>query len=237
MSLRDVIDKKDRMVAAKLKKFEQELAKMGGEAAKRVGQLFRNGIFETDAIREAMSGFFEFETAWVDSYADVIRLNRDVAKEIGYKFMLSEKMIDMYDILTNTDIEKLHILNETYIADMKKMGTRWIMEGKSLQDVAFNTELTEMLSTMNRRLTTEAYTGIYQADSAIKKDFFEQAGIELFYYDGPNDDVTRDECQATLGDPRQETGWTMDDIQSSQTPFIERGGYNCRHEWLPMVGK
>ena len=31
------------------------------------------------------------------------------------------------------------------------------------------------------------------------------------------------------------TGWTMEEVSASETPFIQCGGYNCRHEWLPFV--
>jgi hypothetical protein len=217
--------------------FEKELAGMSDEVLKRVTKLFQQGIFDTNEIRGVMeqAGFYDLETAWVDSYADVIKLNQDVAKEIGKNFILSDKMVNAYDLITEANVERLHIQNEVYITDMKQKGVAYLLEGKSFSDTAFKTEITDALNGMQRRLAAEAYTGIYQADSAIKKDFFEQAGIDKYYYDGPNDNVTRDVCLATLGDPRQQTGWTMADIQSSQTPFIERGGYNCRHEWLPLV--
>ena len=237
MSLKNLVKKKDKHIAAMIASFEKEFDAMGNDVQRQIKRLFSNGVFDIAAIKQAFvaSGYSDLVNAWVDNYSDVIAFNKQIADEIGVKFVLSNKAIDWFDLIQETDIEKLNILNDVYVADMKKMGTRYLLEGKRFSDVAFNTEISEIFTTFGRRLTTEAYTGIYIADSAIKKDFFEQARIELYYYDGPNDEVTRDECRATLGDPRQDTGWTIAEIGTSMTPFIERGGYNCRHEWLPLV--
>jgi len=66
---------------------------------------------------------------------------------------------------------------------------------------------------------------------------FENAGIKKYYYAGPMDKVTRDVCAAVLADPRQQTGWTAEDIANFPgIDMVTGGGYNCRHDWLPFVG-
>ena len=89
--------------------------------------------------------------------------------------------------------------------------------------------------TTGRRIITEAVTGASIYDRTIKMEQFRHADVELYFYDGPLDKVTRDTCKATLSDGKQGTGWTFAEIQGSETPFITGGGYNCRHEWLPFV--
>ena len=96
-------------------------------------------------------------------------------------------------------------------------------------------ELSKGVDAVGRRVVAEAVTGASIYDRTIKYQQFTNSEVKLYFYEGPYDKVTRDVCISTIRDPRQSTGWTMADIQGSETPFITCGGYNCRHEWLPMV--
>ena len=62
---------------------------------------------------------------------------------------------------------------------------------------------------------------------------FEDVPEQKFEYVGPNDEVTRDVCQATL--EMQGKGMTIAEIEAeAPVSFADGGGFNCRHEWIPV---
>jgi len=61
-----------------------------------------------------------------------------------------------------------------------------------------------------------------------------------FEYFGALDSLTRDFCVETLTDPRQSTGWTALEIEAldngqTGSAMTDGGGYNCRHQFIPIV--
>lgn len=62
---------------------------------------------------------------------------------------------------------------------------------------------------------------------------FEDVPEQKFEYVGPDDEVTRDVCQATL--EMQGEGMTIAEIEAeAPVSFADGGGFNCRHEWIPV---
>ena len=62
---------------------------------------------------------------------------------------------------------------------------------------------------------------------------FEDVPEQKFEYIGPDDEVTRDVCAETLA--LQGEGLTADEIESiTPVSFADGGGFNCRHEWIPV---
>jgi len=67
-----------------------------------------------------------------------------------------------------------------------------------------------------------------------------EAGVDKFEYYGNSINDTREHCRKHAGKV-----YTRDDIykiwqgdwkgKSDGDPFIVRGGYNCRHQWLPII--
>ena len=67
-----------------------------------------------------------------------------------------------------------------------------------------------------------------------------EAEIEQFKYDGSNINDTREFCRTHKGKT-----YSMDEIneiwqgdwkgKKAGSPFIVRGGWNCRHYWTPVV--
>jgi|TARA_R100000458_G_C8245479_1_gene223522 hypothetical protein len=54
----------------------------------------------------------------------------------------------------------------------------------------------------------------------------------LYRYQGPRDNKNRDLCRTFLNDQPL----TRAEIEAEQSgAFLDRGGYNCRHLWIPLV--
>ena len=70
----------------------------------------------------------------------------------------------------------------------------------------------------------------FQRTSALK--LFEDEPNQIFRYSGPNDEVTRPACSNTLA--IQGKGFTAEEIDGLEVGGADGGGFNCRHEWIPV---
>ena len=69
-----------------------------------------------------------------------------------------------------------------------------------------------------------------------------ELGLTVFIYSGPNDKVTRPGCRYLLdnGNHGAPGFWYGDEIKVGMHPELKenprtaRGGYNCRHQWMPV---
>lgn len=232
-SLKQILQNKDTEVQRMLAAFDKEVMSFSLEARKMISRLFRDGVYDIEEIQLALEPFKEVAEDWAARQAKMVSFSKQVAVSTGVSFAMTEDGINKLMLLQENNLEKMASINDLYARDIQKFGIQSAIEGKSLKEITAG--LGDYFETMGRRLNTEAFTGMNIASAAINKDAFENAGIDKFYYAGPYDGKTREACEATLKDEKQATGWTAEQIAQSQTPFIERGGYNCRHEWLPFV--
>lgn len=89
------------------------------------------------------------------------------------------------------------------------------------------------------RIQTQATTGVMQFDTVVTKLRSTEQGVTRWRYVGGVIDTTRPFCASLDGGT-----FTLEEIQSlwSDTwqgqapgdPFVVRGGYNCRHFWIPV---
>lgn len=235
MSLKQIIQHKDNAFSKMLASFEAEFDKFSKEAQKQIIALFRQGVYDPEEVQTILSQFGEIADGWAVRQQKVFYFAKQMADEIGFKFAPTEQNLETFRLLRDLNNDKLKGINDLYQHDIINMGIRSRLEGKPLKEIAG--ELSGLFDTMGRRVNTEAFTGIGITDAAVKKDLFDKAGVELYYYDGPDetDPKIRDACKETMMSEKQSTGWTIEEINASRTPFIVRGGYNCRHEWLPFV--
>ena len=233
MSLKTIIEAKDRQFQSMLNKFDKEFTSLTVDAQKQIMSLFRRGDFTMESMSAITQEYDGLIQEWTIRNQEAIKYTKQMADEMGVKFAITKETVKNFDLIQDINTEALSNNMKSFITDMRKFGMSARLEGKNIGEITIGLE--DKFAALGRRLNTEAYTGIRQADAIVKKDFFENAGIELYVYDGPGDNKTRDDCLNTLQDPRQSTGWTIEEINSSNTPFIERGGYNCRHEWMPFV--
>jgi len=91
---------------------------------------------------------------------------------------------------------------------------------------------------MRKYASQIAHDSIMQFDGQFTKYKGEEAGITSFKYTGTNIITTREFCRTYLNEVRTEEEWR--DIftgnwkgKSGSDPFINRGGYRCRHSFVP----
>ena len=86
------------------------------------------------------------------------------------------------------------------------------------------------------RAVTEARTQLAEFDRAVTARTAEDAGAELFAYLGPKDALTRPFCDTIVDHVLTvEQVGRLDNAQTTVSPIISGGGYNCRHNWSPVA--
>jgi hypothetical protein len=219
-----------------LASYELEFEKFGRELKRSLSAFIQSGPHTKAEVGAwfKLSGADRVAQSFINKYDSVIEYTRQVSIESGIPLVLPDRSLNLLTLYKENQMLDILGSAEPILKNVADASFRYGI-GEARLETIIN-ELGAVINDTGRRIVTEAVTGASIYDRTIKFEQFRHAGIELYFYDGPFDSRTRDECQSTLSDvDRQTNGWTMADIQSSQTPFITGGGYNCRHEWLPMV--
>lgn len=221
------------MIDKLTEEFMKEFESMSADAQKAFIGLLKANAGTLENINLLFEGFQEMSEDFVVKYSELVKDNKNFAKQLGYKFSLTNEGVVLYSRIQDITVSEMMTTKQTIANSLARSAVSYQIEGQSIPQV--RKEITKIFDGMGRRLNTEAFNGAQLANETLRYDFFQKVGVKKYIYDGPKDDDTRDECRATLNDSRQETGWTMDEINNSQTPFITRGGWNCRHEWIPYI--
>jgi hypothetical protein len=223
-----------------LASYELEFEKFGRELKRSLSAFIQSGPHTKAEVGAwfKLSGADRVAQSFINKYDSVIEYTRQVSIESGIPLVLPDRSLNLLTLYKENQMLDILGSAEPILKNVADASFRYGI-GEARLETIIN-ELGAVINDTGRRIVTEAVTGASIYDRTIKFEQFRHAGIELYFYDGPYQPGTgpganRPACRETLEDPRQSTGWTMADIQSSQTPFITGGGYNCRHEWLPMV--
>lgn len=140
--------------------------------------------------------------------------------------------VETLETLINFDIERFTTNINTYLGDVKSLVLQSVLAGSSPDIAALHDDLGSRLVS---NMETELNTALSATAQAISLKKSEAVGITKYLYDGPSDDdVIRPFCQEHVGKI-----YTIDEIRAldnGQGLPVEtyKGGYNCRHEWVPL---
>lgn len=235
MSLNTILNNKEKIIDDLLDVFNTQWEKMVPDLQKSLISLFKQGEYSANAIQVIFQefGFDDLAGNTAAVYNKMFKLSEEVSKELGYKFILTEDNRALFAEMNNLNVETLLNTRAQIATDLKRFAIEARLEGRSVANIRRGLEMT--FDNMGRRLNTEIITGIRSYESAIDLTSMLNGGITRFKYVGPLDGKTRDICTSTLTDPRNDEGFTLAEVESSQTPFIERGGWNCRHRWIAVA--
>lgn len=189
-----------------------------------------NVMRELDFFQELLDrGYTNAVNGLMDAYEGQIE---NIAQEAARRGIRTVKgpTVDQLQILQDMEAENLLGKAANYANDLKDGLFKGIVAGERPSQIV--ARLAESVNLETHQLNVAVHDGIRQFDDLARHKVFEGIDV-LWVYIGPLDDVTRDVCQATLTDERNETGWKESEvIGATATPFGERGGFNCRHSWM-----
>lgn len=132
--------------------------------------------------------------------------------------------------LITFDTERVTTRLSQHVADTKAALMRAVITGQ-------NPKIVESPKLAEGSLRSEMRTMLQGFSRAVTAQKAEELGYELFIYVGPDDSLTREFCADVLDrDPPIYTRDEIDAMDNDQgLPVLEyAGGYNCRHEWVPI---
>ena len=116
------------------------------------------------------------------------------------------------------------------IAKKKYLDARKILHSKYASDIRGEN--------MRKYASQIAHDSIMQFDGQFTKYKGQEAGINTYKYTGTNITTTRQFCRGQLNEIKSEEEWR--DVftgnwrgKSGSDPFVNRGGYRCRHSLIP----
>ena len=211
-------------------------------------------------IEKVLAGLVVLDDAGLAQAFQQIDFVDDLTK-LGFPALLEKvkgsydkKVIKSFDVLTAAQrtkqtvtavqaIEILSILDlntissgvTRYANELKTAMFRGLLTGQSSASIMEGLTATygvgKVLSSKQQvALLNDSFARFARTTTA---KLFEDVPEQKFEYVGPNDEVTRDVCVATL--EMQGEGMTMAEIEAeAPVSFADGGGFNCRHEWIPV---
>lgn len=144
----------------------------------------------------------------------------------------------MFGRITESQLLALRSVQEaSIVAYTQQLGEQ--MRLSLIEGVSSNLSKSELKNLLGRnlnlspgRIETVVSTSMATYRRSITATMSEGLSEEtLFWYEGPLDHKTRPICRVMLAAGPLQRG----DIDSSfPGAFLDGGGYNCRHEWLPL---
>jgi|TARA_B100000900_G_scaffold408213_1_gene422128 hypothetical protein len=116
------------------------------------------------------------------------------------------------------------------IAKKKYLDARKILHSKYASDIRGEN--------MRKYASQIAHDSIMQFDGQFTKHKGQEAGINTYKYTGTNITTTRQFCRGQLNEIKSEEEWRNVFTgnwrgKSGSDPFVNRGGYRCRHSLIP----
>ncbi len=195
------------------------------------------------------------EKELISGIQSIIGNNYNITKELTKDYLKIVKgignQIKQYSKFTAIDIEminKLKIMNFDAMANVTNlMQTQLINDivKASMIDIPFEkiVDNVQSLIDSNKHLgETIARTAINTSMQAIRVKKAQDVGIERYQYEGGLQDNSRDFCNEYSGEIV-----TLEEIQAMHADMfpdgsphfddvlIYRGGYNCNHQWIPVI--
>lgn len=247
MAKKPILKFGDRVV----KTFGRDLSKVLGELEKRLvdflaGARTAQGTVDAAIIlnsRASMiqalneAGFTELAQAHVNRYPNLANdIKGALAGTRNFpKPVLTKASAETLGGLARIDLDEFAKIGEGAIDELRLTLYRQAVGNQQFSAMvntikAATVGLDAKGSPMARHAFTHANTAVLQFQGEVIREVGENLGADKWEVVGPDDDVTRDVCQDALADPiRTEKEWQADNYWGGAP-----GGWNCRHQLIPV---
>jgi len=178
-----------------------------------------------------MQGQYEDEVAQIFSSLGASRMSR-----------IPMDAVRVMDDLIAFEMDYLADSVKVYAKDLKRAMLRGIATGQSDRVIieSMKIQFGAGKGISGREAQSLLGDAFARFSNSTQAKAFEQFPEQKFIYVGPNDAVTRDACQRVLSGSMSNNGFTLQEINglangSDFFGFSDRGGYNCRHDWVPII--
>lgn len=220
---------------------ERELAKLN-----RDGQVLVRDQANIQAIQKLTQELQAKARAL--GYGDILKEQRAQLLSLSRAILDESGGMGLADEFSQVSGESIKALlrgsHSTLLADETRVARE--LEDMLIRSATGNVKWMDLVNNMSKRLEitqrqamTKAADVLSSFHTQTRVAHFEDVGIEWFLYDGPRDTRTRRFCSHFVG-----TKVTVDILNKHSAsygrnhplpPQISLGGYNCRHELVPIA--
>ncbi len=185
-------------------------------------------IRELNFFQELLDrGYEEAVNGLMDAYEGQLSSIVKEARDRGIR-TIKGATVEQLELLQELDTRALLGNANAFANNLTEGLFSGIVAGESPSAIVSRLAGTVNLET--HQLNVAVHDGFRKFDDIARHKVFEGEDVRWTYV-GPMDEVTRDECLNTiLNEPAK--GYTEAEVSSSNTPFGDRGGFNCRHSWM-----
>jgi hypothetical protein len=225
--LETIIRTKARLILQDLKSDSEDVRTAAREAAQTLGMMY-------ESLKDAgLQAALEKVTS---VYGDELREVQRELKSIQPGMVFSDFDVDAATVLVKYDFGRIENVLKRHVEGMQSQVMRSILSGTEIDFEAISTDVS---ATAAAQVQTELNTGLSAFNQVITNLKAEEAGLDTFEYLGPDDDITRPFCEDIIKRGRiftKEEILAMDNKQGLPV-FETGGGWNCRHQWRPIMPK
>ena len=167
------------------------------------------------------------------NYDEIVKQLHNDAIKRGLNGIVGVTAQDLEIIANNNEIFALD-KGRLYGSQFKSTLLEGVISGQPFNETIKLLQGTKLADT---QLRVGLNQGITRFESIGIGKIYEEDPEQRFGLFGPLDSVTRDECANALSIQPAE-GWTRAEIDAGAAgagyTWVDRGGYNCRHQWVPI---
>lgn len=221
------LEKIQTQLMANIDKMIPRLAQLSDAELIRIAQ-------EIDFFRELERlGAFDSLNGFLGAYDDKAEAIVALARDRGLK-TLSTASVNSLEFLRDLDGATMLGRWQDFSNELKSELLKGLVAGVPSFELA-NTLREQigdrLFSSKAGMIINDSYARF--SNSATFK-MFEDFPDQKYRYIGRRDDRNRDACATVLDNKKNEQGFTIDEIGSLPVDQATRGGFNCRHDWVPV---
>lgn len=245
------VDKNEALLLKTIEALDKKIATLIATLEVKNGRLVSNAINLSTAIKMRLSIAKEFAdyneaAAIVTDYSPIQKDLVNILKKAGIDEAFTKADASLIKAFSDDGLNELASLGSQYASSVSSEIYAGVAAGASLDDMTENVRQLLIGGTdkagrsLSSHAATIAETRYMEVDATVLKKKSEEFDIHKFKYAGTLIKDSRPWCIDHVGKI-----FTEEEIEEweSQTwkgkkagdPFITRGGWRCRHRWLPIV--
>jgi hypothetical protein len=229
---------RDADVKALVKDFE---AALRAALKKNLGKALSGDLGPTQAIAMLGRMYEQLEAAGLtdklerikELYGRELKTAKKVLEAAGKENVFAGVSLDDVQALIDLDVSAIKSRVFASTDKLRSAVARNILAG---DPTAFPTLYDGLVGNLTGALETELNTATSAFYQTVINRQAGALGLDLWVYEGPEDDITRPFCQDLIDGGRVYTSEEIAGMANGQDLPVETygGGYNCRHQWSPI---